>query len=211
MFGLKPEKISVIYNGLEPKIYPGNAESRRMLGLDQNEFVIACLGRLVKNKGQDVFLEAAALIKNKVNNVKFLIVGDGYLKEYLKRISERLGLTPNVLFFSYEKTPWVFGAMDVSVVPSLSETFSFAVAESMQAGKSIVASKVGGIPELVEDGKTGLLFNPGDINELAKCLTKLTLDKKYAKALGERGKEKIIRRFSLDRMIQETIKIYGAE
>ncbi|MFA4966611.1 MAG: glycosyltransferase family 4 protein [Candidatus Margulisiibacteriota bacterium] len=209
-FGLPPEKIAVIYNGIPKKEYPDRKTAREALGLNLNSPVIACIGRLVKNKGQDVFLKAAAMIKQKIPDARFLIAGDGYLKDPLKKLARKLGLRTEEIFLAYEKAPFVFGAMDISIVPSLMENLPYVVMESMLAGKPVVASAVGGIPELVKNGETGTLIKPNDPNELAEAIMKLINNKQLVGAMGGRGKERVLNVFSLGRMINETEKVFKA-
>ena len=207
-FGLPSDKIAVIYNGIPIKEYADNREARKILGFDLDTPLIACIGRLVKNKGQDIFLKAAALIKRNMPETKYLIVGDGYLKDSLQKLSRQLGLSKEVIFLEYDKVPWVFGAMDVSVVPSLSETFSFTVAESMAAGKPVVASQVGGIPELL-DQRNGLLVKALDPISLADAIIKILVDHDLKGSLGQMGRKRIIEHFNGNTTILETEKLYA--
>jgi len=206
-FNLPPDKISVVYNGIPLKKYPDRREARKVLGFDLDTPLIACIGRLVKNKGQDIFLKAAALIKREKPEVRFLITGDGYLKNSLQKSAQRLGLSNEVVFLGYDKVPWVFGAMDISAVPSLSETFSYTVAESMAAGKPVAASAVGGIPEIIED--SGLLVRPSDPQALKETLMKLLNDQQLRQEMGAAGKSRIEDQFNLDKMIKNTVKTYA--
>jgi glycosyltransferase involved in cell wall biosynthesis len=203
-FGLPEEKVVVVYNGMPERKYPEKIEARQALGLPVDIPLIACIGRLVKNKGQDIFIKAAAQVKKDIPNARFLIVGDGYLKVPLQKLAKRLGLEKEVIFLGYSKADLVFGAMDVSVVPSLSETFSYVVAESMLAGKPVVASQVGGIPELIENGKKGILVKPGDQKEIARAVVMIL-----------KGGNKIISgpmtgRFSIAEMVKGTENVYAA-
>jgi len=199
-FGLPENNIAVVYNGIPEKKYPDRVEARMALGLPLNLPVIACVGRLVKNKGQDVFLKAAAQVKRDIPNAKFLIVGDGYLKERLIKLTKRLGLTPYVSFLDYQKADLVYGAMDISVVPSLEENFPYVVIESIMAGKPVVASGVGGIPELIENN----LVKPGNDAGIAKAVVGILKDGNRTRIGSMSG------RFTIAEMIKGTEKVYAA-
>ncbi|MFW6145390.1 MAG: glycosyltransferase, partial [bacterium] len=156
---IRPDKISVIYNGLDASDYEcnvGTDEYKKQLGVVSDVSIVGFIGRLVELKGADYFLDVAASVLRRGKDVQFVVVGDGPLKERLINQAERLGISKKVHFLGFRKDiPQVLSIIDVLVVPSLWEGLPLIVLEAMFAGKPIVATRVGGIPEAIKDGKSG--------------------------------------------------------
>jgi glycosyltransferase involved in cell wall biosynthesis len=207
-FGLPEEKIEVVYNGMPEKKYPDRIEARKALAFPSDIPIIACIGRLVKNKGQDIFIKAAAQVKKDIPDERFLIVGDGYLKVPLQKLAKRLGLEKEVIFLDYSKADLAFGAMDVSVVPSFEENFPYVAIESIMAGKPVVASGVGGIPELIENGINGILVKSADKIALANAILGILKDDKRRETMSIAGRN-MLGKFSVGNMVKETEIIYA--
>ena len=208
--GKKPA--TVVYNGLDMNDYclekiqidPGiNAlkKSRRLVGI---------FGRIVEWKGHLTFIRAAAKIFEKFPDTVFVITGDDlspqkfFLNQVKKEISN-LKLNDHFIFTGWrEKTSSVVYGLDVVVHPSiLPEPFGLSVIEAMALGKAVVASSLGAIPEIIDDGQDGLLFNSKDADDLAEKIVQLISDDELRKSLGRRARLKVQNNFTIDRNVQE--------
>jgi glycosyltransferase involved in cell wall biosynthesis len=210
-----PGKIGVIRNGIiipEPSRNGARGFFHRELGLPENARLIAVVSRLNPLKGIEYFLEAAAILAARFEDVFFPIVGDGIDPEYtaaLKDHAARLGLGRRVIFTGFRlDISSIMPDLLISVLPSLSEGLSNVLLESMAAGVPVVATKVGGNPEVVEEGVTGILVPPRDPAALADAVGTLLENQSLAIRFGASGRRRVEVHFSLDRMVQDTQKLY---
>jgi glycosyltransferase involved in cell wall biosynthesis len=170
--------------------------------------MVARMNHPVKNHAG--FLRAAASIARKFPQVEFLLAGDGHLRPGLERTAENLGLRPRVHFLGDRSdVPAVFASMDISVVASFSESLANAILESMAAGVPVVATRVGGTPEIVEDHETGFLIPPGNDEGLTEVLEHLLSNPEVRRACGERSRRFAQANFSMDRMHREVEQLYA--
>jgi len=152
--------------------------------------VVGVVGRLVPEKGVDVFLQAAALVLAVVPHARFLVVGDGPMRADLERRAAALGIADSVTFTGFRAdAPQLIAGLELLAVPSRSDGSPLVVCEAMAAGIPVVASRVGGLPDLVADGRTGLLVGPGQGEDLARAMVSLLLDPAGADVLGTRARE----------------------
>ena len=171
--------------------------------------VVGLIGRLVPEKGVDVFLRAAALVSGVVPQAAFLVVGDGPLRPDLEHRAAVLGLSGTVTFTGYRSDATrLLAGLDVLAVPSRSDGSPLVVCEAMAAGVPVVASRVGGLPDLVEDGGSGLLVRPGEAEDLARALVSLLLDPEAARRLGARGRTLAATR-SHERLVDRMTQLYA--
>lgn len=209
--GMPRERIALIYNGIDVERFRQEAarsDARASLGLGSAP-VVGTVGRLEAEKGHRCFLEAAARIKKEYPDAVFLVVGDGSLAGDLKEQARNLGLEERVVFTGFrEDVPQLMAAMDVLVVPSLTEAFGFSLVEGMCLGRPCVASSVGGIKEIAEDGRTALLAAPGDAGETAEKVLYLLRNKSAASEMGERAALEVERRFSARVMTDSITVLY---
>jgi glycosyltransferase involved in cell wall biosynthesis len=211
--GFNPGKIGVIRNGI---VIPEQSGDRgffqRELGLPENARLIGVVSRLNPLKGIDYFLEAAAILAGRFENVFFPIVGDGIDPHYtaaLKDRAARLGLGRKVIFTGFRlDISSILPDLLISVLPSLSEGLSNVLLESMAARVPVVATKVGGNPEVVEEGVTGMLVPPRDPAALADAVGTLLGNPGLAARFGASGRSRVEVHFSLDRMVQDTQRLY---
>jgi glycosyltransferase involved in cell wall biosynthesis len=210
--GYAAEKIRVIRNGIVP---PGPADRdaatrvRRSLGLAAEVPLIGVLSRLNQMKGIEYFLEAAAAMGRRDRDPRFLIIGDGGHRKELEQYAAQLGLGERVLFTGFRTdVSDVLSALDISVLPSLSEGLSNSLLESMAAGLPVIATNVGGNPEAVEDGVTGIIVPPGDAGALARGMVLLLDNAELAAGFGEAGRRRIAHWFSVQTMVRETEALY---
>src|SRR2546426_4188752 len=177
--GYHPKQLVVIHNGIDLSRFQPNGSAgqlRHELGLPPGAPLVAVLSRLIKLKGIEYFLEAAALVASRVPEARFLVIGDAQLgeeayRQELECYADRLGLGQRLVFTGFRlDAPEILSELAVSVLPSLTEGLSNTLLESMAAGIPVVATSVGGNPEAVEDGLVGLLLPPRDPGALAQAI-----------------------------------------
>jgi len=215
--GYDASKISVIRNGVDLSWFdtaPPPAQLRRELGLPDDTPLVGVISRLTRLKGLEHFLEAAAMVRSRVPNARFLIAGETspmdreYLGE-LKQYAERCGVAKDVIFTGLRRdVPAVLSSLSVSAMPSLNEALSNVVLESMAAGAPTVATRVGGTPEAIVDGVTGVLVPPADSAALANAIVHLLQDTQLATHLGLAARARIVDHFSVRRMVRSTEELY---
>jgi glycosyltransferase involved in cell wall biosynthesis len=185
------------------------------LQIGRDEKVVGTVGRLYPLKGIDVFLKAVSKVERKNAKIKFLIVGEdsssGAYRKMLERQAEEMGVTRDVIFTGFrEDIPELLSAMDVFVLPSLEdyEAFGRVVIEAMAMAKPIVATRSGGVPEIVEEGVTGILVPPGDAEAMAEAIVTLLLDETGAKKMGLEGRRRIERFYGLRTHLEKIECLY---
>jgi glycosyltransferase involved in cell wall biosynthesis len=215
--GYDPEKIVVIRNGVDLRCFdhpPDTERIRRELGVPAAAPLVAVASRLNQLKGIDHFLEAAGIVGRCVPDVRFLVIGepgpgDREYLDLLKRLAERQGIRDRVVFTGLRTdVPSLLACATVSVMPSLNEALPNVVLESMAAATPVVATRVGGTPEAIQDGVTGMLVPPGDSPALARAILRLLADPEFAERLGRDGRQLVQRQFSMDAMVQATERLY---
>jgi glycosyltransferase involved in cell wall biosynthesis len=216
--GYDGSKIAVIRNGVDLTRFDGlppSSELRRELGLPDDTPVVGVISRLTRLKGLEHFLEAAAIVRSRMPRVRFLIVGETspmdrhYLGE-LQEYAARCGVDEEVIFTGLRTdVPAVLAGLTVSVMPSLNEALSNVVLESMAAGAPTVATRVGGTPEALVDGVTGILVPPANSSALADAIIHLLNDPQLAAHLGRSARARIADRFSVRRMVRATEDLYS--
>jgi glycosyltransferase involved in cell wall biosynthesis len=210
--GYDPRKIVVIRNGIRrPELAREGrgAVLRRQLGLPLSARLVAVFSRLNRMKGVQYFLDAAIVLAGTFPDVCFLVVGDGGCKEELKEQASSLGLGQRIVFTGFRSdVPDLLSEAAISVLPSLSEGTSNTLLESMAAGIPVIATRVGGNPEVIEDGVSGLLVPPRDSAALAAAVGCLLEDDGLATRLGQAGMRRVSELFSLERSVRETEHLY---
>jgi glycosyltransferase involved in cell wall biosynthesis len=206
------QRVMCIHNGIaleQVRVAKPSTELRQELNLGAQDFVIGTMGRLVPVKGLETFLKAARIIQSRKDKVKFLIVGDGPLKGTLRALARHYGLEHDVLFLGHRNDSYdVLAMMDVLVLPSLSEGIPMVLLEALALKRPVVASRVGGIPEVVEDCATGRLVEPGREGELAEACIALMDDPDLAERLGLAGRHRVRERFSVRSMAEKVADVY---
>ncbi|MFZ5801105.1 MAG: glycosyltransferase family 4 protein [Candidatus Omnitrophota bacterium] len=184
-------------------------ECRKGLGLAEGP-VAGIIARLSSIKGHEFLLQAMPQVLQEFPLAQLLIIGEGGLKNKLSRLAKALGLSKNIIFVPAVKdTAVALDLMDVFVMPSLQEGLGLSVMEAMAAEKPIVASRVGGIPDLIKDGQTGILVSAGDPSSLGSAIISLLKDKELRTRLGESAGEFIRKEYPLEQMVVETEKVYA--
>jgi glycosyltransferase involved in cell wall biosynthesis len=184
------------------------AEARRRLGLDPNRPLVANVGRLVPIKDHSTFLRAAADVVRSHPDVTFVIAGDGELRASVESEARRL-LPERVRFLGWvHDLATLYAALDLVVLTSRNEGTPVALIEAGAAGKAVVATSVGGVPDVVRDGKTGLLAPAGDPRAVAMQIAALLDDSSRAAAMGRAGREWVRDRYSVQRLVADTASLY---
>jgi glycosyltransferase involved in cell wall biosynthesis len=209
-----PEKVVVIANGVEAAEFdvPESAvDIRAELGIDAGAQVICAVARLHPDKGIDLLLRAVAELKPRRPALRALIVGAGAAEESLRRLAMKERIDDVVHFTGYRADARrLMRAADILVVPSRREGLALALIEAMAARKAVVAANVGGIPEAVLDGATGLLFPPENVAALRQSIERLLDDANLRAAMGAAARERVEREFSEAAMVGKTVALYEA-
>jgi len=203
-----------VYSGIDVhafRVRQANASLRAELGFRDHEFVVGEVAKLWRGKGHEVLLRAAASLKERIPELRLLIVGEGGLQNDLARLAKELGLADRIVFTGFRQdVPAVTHSLDVAVLPSLFEGMGRAVLEAQAAGKPVVASRVGGIPDLIADGKTGLLIEPGNVAHLADALLRLYEQPRLRQELGAQAQQAVVERFDAATMVRQLQGLYEA-
>jgi glycosyltransferase involved in cell wall biosynthesis len=215
--GVPEEKIAIIPNGINLSEYaelPPKGSFKRKFNIPEDRKIILYLGRIHKIKGIDVLVKAYVHLKNEmnVNDAVLVVAGpdDGFLNE-VKSLAYNLGIADSVLFtgplYGRDKLE-AFVDSEVYVLPSRYETFPMTVLEAYACGKPIIASKVGGLIDLVKDGETGLLFEPRNVEQLAESIFRLLNDNYAAKEMGLKGENFVKENFTIEKVVGKFEEVY---
>ncbi len=209
---IAPDRVVTIHNGIALERFAhtrDGREVRKEFGLGPSDPLVGVVARLAPQKGHHTLLQAMARVVESLPSARLLCVGDGPLRDELRREASRLGLERTALFVGQRADiPDLVAAMDVVVLNSEWEGLPNAIVEAMAASRPVVATRVGGIPEIVVDGDTGLLVPPADPTAVAGALLTLLREPEMAAAMGRRGRARVEEHFSLERMVADTEAIY---
>jgi glycosyltransferase involved in cell wall biosynthesis len=209
--GVSCEKIRVVCNGIECSGPPArrSAALARRLGIPRGAPVVGSVGRLTGTKNYGLFLRAARRIHERRGDVFFLLVGDGPERASLEAEAKRLGIAERVVFTGWqEDTARFMALMDIFVLSSVKEGFGLVILEAMKNEKPVVCTAVGGVPELVEDGRNGFLVPSGDEDSLAGKVMALLENRALRRRLGKEGRKRLEEEFTLSRMADAVMEIY---
>ena len=208
--GAPADRIRLVFNGTDLRRFsPDENGDRRGPRFGPN-MIFACR-QLFPRKGIRFLLEAAAQLKPRFPDLKVVLAGDGFERPELARLAESLGLGPDVTFLGWVPNtdlPPYYRAAAVSVIPSLEEGFGIPAAEAMGCEVAVVASDAGGLPEVVEDGVTGLVVPRGDSTALAQAIGSLLADPERRRTMGQAGRARALRLFDWDRSAEQFEQIY---
>ena len=209
-------RIYTLYNGINfrsPLPCVSREEFFQSVGMKvQPEDVVAGIAaRLNPVKDYPTLLKAMKLACEKNPHLKLIAAGDGEDREKLAEMVKALGIADRVHFAGWvQDMNSFYNAIDINLLTSISETFPYVLTEGARMHRATIASKVGGVPVLIDDGQNGLIFTPGDAEELAKHLVALADDPQLRKTFGDRLYEKARQEFSIDRMVEHQIEIYNS-
>jgi L-malate glycosyltransferase len=205
--GLPEEKIVIIPNGLAPELF---AAATPALPVSRGTVRVGMIARMnARSKNHAAFLRMAARLAPKFPNVEFVLVGDGPFRPEFEAMARELGVADRVCFPGDRRDiPEVLASMDISVVPSASESLSNVVLESMAAGVAVVATNVGGTPEVISNGKTGLLVRPDNEEDLANAIERLVTQRALRATCARNGNELAAAQFSLKSVTERYESLY---
>jgi glycosyltransferase involved in cell wall biosynthesis len=206
------EKIATIHSGVDVEKFKkapvGAVEKKRSLGLEQKGLVVGFVGWLLPIKGPMHLLKAMEDVWQDHDDTRVVFIGKGELDVELRAEALNISANGKVSFLGWRSDiEEIMPVFDIFVLPSLNEGMGRVLVEAMAAGKPIVASNVGGIPDLVQHGHNGLLVPPGDEKALAAAILQLINDPEKAKLMGQRGRE-LCHQFSIDAMVQKLDALY---
>jgi glycosyltransferase involved in cell wall biosynthesis len=215
---IDPQKVVKIYNGIEVDEYHidddeevmyGKLSLREELGLKNEIPVIGAIGRLVWQKGFEYFIEAIPEVLKEFKGARFLLVGEGELKDELKVKSKKLKFEDKIFFVGFRNDiKEILQSIDVLVMPSLLEGLPMILLEAMAMEKPIVATEIEGIKEVLDNGKTGSLVPPKDSKVLAGAIIKMITHKENALNMGLAARKVVTERFGVDVMVEKHKEVY---
>lgn len=211
---LTPEKISILHNGVDTARYSPQPELRRSarqrLALPESALVVGIVSRLVPIKDHATLFRAAARLADRKMDVRVLVAGAGPEQQRLQtQVHATPSLAGRVAFLgASENVPEIINAMDIFVLPSLSEGMSNTILEAMGCALPVIATRVGGNPELVQEGRSGLLFAPGDDAQLAAQIELLGASYELRRDYGAAGRRRVLEEFSLEKMLAGYRRLY---
>ena len=213
-FNLPHDKVTVIPNGVEISNFNLNINRekvKRRYGIKPNERIVLFIGRLVPQKGVDTLIKAVPLIIQRHRDAKILIAGDGWSRTYLEELAKSMGLGDHVRFLGFI-SDWELAdlmvAADVLVVPSVYEPFGIVALEGMAAGTPVVATNIGGLSEIIEHDKTGVLVYPRNPESIAWGVNRVLSDHKYADWLVRNARKKVLEAYSWEEIAKRTVEVY---
>ncbi len=200
-------KFFVIHNAMDPdrfNIQLTKEESRKKINLAKEADVIGCVASLSQRKGHIYLLDAFGKVLDLFPQAKLLLVGDGPLRTKLKEIVDKKEISESVIFTGVRKDiPELLLSMDIYVSASLNEAFGVSLIEAMYMQLPCVATKVGGVPEVIKDGQTGVLVPPRDSDNLAKAIIDLLNNRRLSANMGKAGRKRVLEKFTPDRHLQK--------
>jgi glycosyltransferase involved in cell wall biosynthesis len=205
--GVSAGQLSFESNGVDTQAFQPRPRAagglRDELGIPADAPLLGFVGRLSPEKGPTVFVRAALLLHSRVPEVHFVMVGDGPLEPELRALAERFGLAGRLHFAGLRRDmAAVYSELDVVVSSSNSEAMPLALMEAMACGLPIVATRVGGVPDLVEHGETGWLVGPGEFDDIAGRCAALADDAALRRRMGERARQRVVERFDLGECVR---------
>jgi glycosyltransferase involved in cell wall biosynthesis len=213
-FKVNWKEIYLIVNGIDLDRFvmtneQKRRESRQKIGMGDAP-LIGIIARLSDVKGIDVLIKAMPFVLKEIPSANLMIAGQGPQEAYLRKLTQELSLTAHVHFKStIDQTAELLGAFDVFVMPSLMEGLGLSVIEAQACGIPVVASRVGGLVDLIEDGKTGFLVESNNPAVLANRIIGFLCNPKLAQRMAAEARSNVEKKFSSKQMLQETLKVYN--
>lgn len=210
--GLPPEKLTCVCSAVDVEAFQGGCDRAafcRRFGLDEDALVMGVAAQLIPRKGHRYLLEAMPGLLAEFPDLRLLVFGRGPLRSELGVQIARLQLQDQVVMAGFcEDLPAILPCLDLLVHPALMEGLGIALLQAASAGLPIVATHAGGMPEAVEDGINGRLVPPADVEALKDALRQLLADRELRQRMGQAGREKMRREFSLERMVEGNLAVY---
>jgi glycosyltransferase involved in cell wall biosynthesis len=211
------EKVAVVPLGTDLHLFDptlfAKAESRSFFNFPAEKRIIGLIGRIDPGKGQEIVLRALPEMVQRHPDLFVVIAGEetagepGH-KAYLEKLCRTLAIDPYVKFIPFtDDVPRFMAALDIFVLPSFAETFGIVVIEAMAMEKPVIATNAGGVPEIVSDGRTGLLIEPRNVKAVASALEKLLGDEALCRSLGSSARAEALQRFSMNSCVDALLKL----
>lgn len=210
--GVPADRVVTIHNGIDSTLPAGDADHsllRDALGLREDDKVVLAVGRLSREKNFAMLIRAIALLAGDFPRAKLVIVGDGSQRQTLEDLCRRLSLSDKVVFAGYRSD--VRALMPLShcvAISSLREGLPITLLEAMSAGRTVVATKVGGIPEVIRTGENGFLVTSADAADMADQLRAVLSDSVDTGKIGAAARDTVVRDFTIEQMIEKTAAVY---
>ncbi len=202
--GVKKVLIKVIPNGVKTEIdhafsLQNKKAKRALFNIREKDFVLGYIGRLSQEKGIEYLIHASSMLEKAIIPIKILLIGDGPQKETLKALAKENGLGTKVFFpgFQSDIEEWI-PALDVFILPSFTEGTPMSLLEAMAYGIPVVASAVGGVPKIIDSGKTGILVSPGRPKEIRDNIVRLYDNPSLRNKIGKAGQQKVKEEFDVE-------------
>ena len=202
------DKLVMIHNGIAPINFLSREQARAELGLGPDELVIGSIGNLYKNKGFEYLINATKILVDNGLKPKTIIIGEGEEREELENWIRQFRLEKYVILKGRMDAAAYLKAFDIYVCSSVKEGLSYTIIEAMRASLPIVATNVGGNPELIENEKTGLLVNPEKGEEISRAIIKFINNPELINQVRQAAEEKASREFTLENMVSNTRGVY---
>jgi glycosyltransferase involved in cell wall biosynthesis len=213
---VRKKRLYAIHNGIDLKAIhitcSDPALIKERLGIDKRNFLVLNVANIKPQKGHQYLLMTVPLLLKQCPNTTFVLVGTAENQEFLRQLenlADRLGVRENVIFAGFRPDVVdLISACDVFILPSLWEPFGIVLLEAMAVGKPVIGTRVGGIPEVIEDGVSGYLVEPGSPQQLAQKLLQLLWDESLRSQLGQKGMQRVRERFNIQEMVKKVEQVY---
>jgi glycosyltransferase involved in cell wall biosynthesis len=211
--GLPLERVEVVYDGVAVPPLPSQSEreaARRLWASDPRAPLIGCVGYLLPEKGQEALVRAMPSVLKAQPDCRLVLAGDGPCRSRLERLAGELRVAGSISFAGHvEDVSTVYRALDVFLFPSLAEPLGSSLLAAMAQALPAVGVARGAVPEIIQHGRDGLLVTASEPNEIATATLRLLGNPELAHALGAAARETIRERFSANRMVEDTLGVYG--
>jgi glycosyltransferase involved in cell wall biosynthesis len=210
--GIAESKLAIVYEGIEIPARPSGeqrAQARARWRVPADAPLLGCVGVLSPDKGQEWLIRALAELRKKFPSAKLLLAGDGPCRQRLQRLAQEVGIADAVIFAGFiSDVENAYAALDVFLLPSFFEALSNALMSAMAYAIPSIAFNLGGPAEIIEDSKSGLLVEPGNVEALRSAISKILDDAALASSVGENGRRRIEQDFSAAKMVGEMLRVY---
>lgn len=210
--GIPQSKLAIVYEGIEIPARPSReqrAKARSRWGVPADAPLLGCVGVLSPDKGQAWLIRALAQVRKKFPAAKLFLAGDGPCRARLQGLAREVGVADAVIFAGFvSDVESVYAALDVFLLPSSFEALSNALMSAMAYAIPSIAFNLGGPAEIIEDGRSGLLVEPADVEALGAAIVKILGNAAFANGLGENGRQRVEQNFSSAKMVGEMLRVY---
>jgi len=209
--GILPEKIKIIYNGVDTDYFkPIEGDSiRKELNIGKDTLVLTTISRFNKEKGHYFLIQGLKELTNYITDFKALLVGEGEEQSFIEEKVKEYSLEDHIFFLGYrDDIPEILAATDIYVSPSKKEAISFSIIEALSCNVPVIATEVGGVPEIFEKGNGGILIPFGDKDSFVKAIVELRDNKLHYNLIKSNCRDIVLKNFSQFKMLEETYNLY---